>query len=60
MAKLNCQINPIETKEYPTPAQRPHYSLLNKSKIKKEFAIIIPYWKDSLDECLKKMGEGKC
>jgi dTDP-4-dehydrorhamnose reductase len=59
MAKLNCQINPIETKEYPTPAQRPHYSLLNKSKIKKEFGIIIPYWKDSLDECLIKLGERK-
>lgn len=57
MAKLECVINPIETVEYPTPATRPHYSLLNKSKIKKEFDIIIPYWKDSLDECLKKMGE---
>lgn len=59
IAKLNCQVNPIETKEYPTPAQRPHYSLLNKSKIKKEFNITIPYWKDSLDECLTKMGEKK-
>jgi len=59
MAKLDCQINPIETKEYPTPAKRPHYSLLNKSKIKKEFNISIPYWKDSLDECLRKMGERK-
>ena len=59
MAKLDCQINPIETKEYPTPAKRPHYSLLNKSKIKKEFNITIPYWKDSLDECLRKMGERK-
>jgi dTDP-4-dehydrorhamnose reductase len=57
MAKLDCIINPIETKEYPTPATRPHYSLLNKSKIKKEFGIIIPYWKDSLDKCLKIMGE---
>ncbi len=59
MAKLNCQINLIETKEYPTPAQRPHYSLLNKAKIKKEFDITIPYWKDSLDECLKTLGERK-
>ena len=59
MARLNCSINPIETKEYPTPAQRPHYSLLNKSKIKKEFNILIPYWKDSLEECLSKMGEMK-
>lgn len=57
MAKLDCKINSIETKEYPTPATRPHYSLLNKSKIKKEFGIIIPFWKDSLDECLQKMGE---
>ncbi|WP_304546373.1 sugar nucleotide-binding protein, partial [Sulfurimonas microaerophilic] len=49
MAKLDCKINPIETKEYPTPAMRPHYSLLNKSKIKQTFNIEIPYWKDSLD-----------
>ncbi|MDH4943442.1 dTDP-4-dehydrorhamnose reductase [Sulfurimonas sp. C5] len=59
MAKLDCTINPIETKEYPTPAKRPHYSLLNKSKIKQTFSIAIPYWKDSLDECLRKMGERK-
>jgi dTDP-4-dehydrorhamnose reductase len=57
MSKSTCQVNPIETKEYPTPAQRPHYSLLNKSKIKKEFNLSIPYWKDSLDECLTTMGE---
>ena len=49
----------LEGKEYPTPATRPHYSLLNKSKIKEEFGIIIPYWKDSLDECLTLMGERK-
>ena len=59
MAKIECQINPIETKEYPTPATRPHYSLLNKFKIKKEYNIVIPYWKDSLDTCLKKMQERK-
>ncbi|MCW8839083.1 MAG: dTDP-4-dehydrorhamnose reductase, partial [Thiovulaceae bacterium] len=57
MAKLECKINPIETKEYPTPATRPHYSLLNKSKIKNTFKIDVPYWKDSLDKCLRKMGE---
>ena len=57
MAKTECYINPIETKEYPTPASRPHYSLLNKTKIKKEFNLTIPYWKDSLDECLIKLGE---
>ena len=57
MAKLDCKVNPIETKEYPTPAKRPHYSLLNKSKIKNVFDIEIPYWKDGLDDCLKRLGE---
>lgn len=57
MAKIDCLINPIETKDYPTPAKRPHYSLLNKAKIKEEFHLTIPFWKDSLDECLKTMGE---
>jgi len=59
MAKLDCTINPIETFEYPTPASRPHYSLLNKAKIKKKFGITIPYWKDSLEACLVKLGERK-
>lgn len=57
MAKIDCKVNPIETYQYPTPAQRPHYSLLNKAKIKKEFNITIPFWKDSLDKCLRKLGE---
>lgn len=57
MAKLDCKINPIETFQYPTPAKRPHFSLLNKSKIKLTFNIEISYWKDSLDECLRIMGE---
>ena len=55
IAKLECQVNPIETKEYPTPAARPHYSLLNKAKIKKDFNITIPYYKDSLKECIEKL-----
>ena len=57
MAKLNCKINPIETYQYPTPAKRPHFSLLNKSKIKSRFNIEISYWKDSLDDCLRRLGE---
>ena len=59
MAKLDCKINPIETKDYPTTAKRPHFSVLNKSKIEKEFGLEIPYWKDSLDECLTRLGERK-
>ena len=59
MAKLDCKINPIETFQYPTPAKRPHFSLLNKSKIKSTFDLEIPYWKDGLDDCLKRLGERK-
>jgi dTDP-4-dehydrorhamnose reductase len=53
---INCKINPIETKEYPLPAVRPFYSVFNKSKIKQRFSIEIPYWRDSLQECMKKMS----
>lgn len=49
---ITCQVRPIETKAYPTPAKRPHNSLLNKTKIKKTYGLYIPYWKDSLTECL--------
>jgi len=53
LAPIKCKVNPIETKDYPTPAKRPHYSLLNKAKIKNTFELSIPYWKDSLPECLE-------
>ena len=59
MAKLSCNINPIESTQYPTPAPRPHYSVLNKAKIKREFGVEIPYWKDSLSDCLKNLGAKK-
>jgi dTDP-4-dehydrorhamnose reductase len=45
--EIDCHIKPIESKEYPTPAKRPHYSILNKNKIKKDFEVEIPYWRDS-------------
>ena len=48
LGKVNCHVKPIETKDYPTPAKRPHFSVLNKSKIKNDFEIDIPYWRDSL------------
>lgn len=51
-SELNCFVKPLETKDYPTPAKRPHYSLLNKAKIKHDFEITIPYWQDSLKTCL--------
>ena len=49
---IQCQVNPIETKEYPTLAKRPHYSVLSKAKIKKMYHLAIPYWKDSIKHCL--------
>lgn len=57
MAKLTCRVDPILTQAYPTPAKRPHYSVLDKSKIKHHFNIKIPYYKDSLDECLKALNQ---
>ncbi len=53
--KVNCHIKPIETKDYPRQAKRPHFSVLNKSKIKNDFEIVIPYWRDSLEKCIKKL-----
>ena len=51
----NCKVKPIQTKDYPTLAKRPHFSVLNKSKIKNDFDIEIPYWRDSLKECVEKI-----
>jgi dTDP-4-dehydrorhamnose reductase len=50
---ISCNVKPIESKDYPTPVRRPHYSVLNKKKIKTTFDLAIPYWKDSLEDCLK-------
>lgn len=52
-----CQVRPLLTSEYPTPASRPHYSVLDKSKIKQTFGLEIPYWEESLAECIKKLTE---
>ncbi len=52
-----CAVSPIETKDYPTPAKRPAYSILNKAKIKRQFGLTIPYWKDSLRRCISVLQE---
>ncbi|BAF72665.1 dTDP-4-dehydrorhamnose reductase [Sulfurovum sp. NBC37-1] len=59
LGNVKCEVSPIETKAYPTPAKRPYYSVLNKTKIKTAFGISIPYWKESLGECLKKIQKEK-
>lgn len=58
IAHISCAVNPIETKAYPTPARRPHYSVLNKAKIKSTFNLEIPYWKDSLVTCIDQLING--
>jgi len=52
LSGIDCSVRPIETKDYPTPAKRPHYSVLNKAKIKQTYTMPIPYWKDALQRCL--------
>ncbi len=49
----NCNVRPLHTEEYPAPAPRPHYSVLDKTKIKETYGIDIPYWEDSLTECIR-------
>ncbi len=52
LAGLKTTILPIETAQYPTPAVRPKYSVLNKKKIKETYGLQIPYWRDSLEKCI--------
>ena len=49
------KVSPCATKDYPTPATRPSYSVLDKTKIKRTFGISIPYWKDSLRKCISRL-----
>ncbi len=51
----DCIVKPVETKDYPLPAPRPFYSVMNKSKIKAFLNIEIPYWRDSLKRCLNNL-----
>ncbi len=57
ISNIDCKVIPIETKDYPTEAKRPMYSVLDKSKIKSDFNIKIPHWKDSLAYCIKKINQ---
>ena len=55
----DCKVRPLHTEEYPTPAALPHYSVLDKTKIKKTYGIEIPYWEESLRECVRDiLGQG--
>ena len=49
----NCHVSPLHTSEYPTPAARPHYSVLDKTKFKETYNVEVPYWEDSLKDCIQ-------
>ncbi|MDD4992720.1 MAG: dTDP-4-dehydrorhamnose reductase [Paludibacter sp.] len=52
IAGITCDVRPIETKDYPARTPRPHYSVLNKAKIKAIYGIVIPHWEESLVRCI--------
>lgn len=57
LEKLDCKINEISTAEFPTPAQRPAYSVLSTKRIETEFGIIIRHWKTALKECVERLNK---
>ena len=50
-----CDVQPCYSSEYPSPVQRPAYSVLDKRTLKETFCIEVPYWVDSLEACLRNM-----
>ena len=55
--EISIKVNSIESSQYPTPAKRPFYSVLNKNKIKKKYKMEVPFWRDALKECLNKIED---
>lgn len=51
-----CHVRPLHTDEYPTPARRPAYSVLDKTKIKETYHVAVPHWYDSLKECIEQLA----
>lgn len=55
----DCKVSPILTEDYPTAALRPHFSVFDKTKIKKTYGIEIPHWEESLQECIERLSSGE-
>lgn len=53
--QLSCDIQPCHSDEFPSKVRRPAYSVLDKSKIKETFGISVPYWTDSLKQCIANL-----
>ncbi len=58
LSGLKCKVKPIESKDYPTPAKRPFYSVLNKGKVKEDLGLEIKHWSESLKDCVEKLNSG--
>lgn len=59
LAALTCRVEPIETKDYPTRAIRPHYSVLNKTKLKETYHFPIPHWEESLRGVVRELSAAR-
>ena len=54
-----CDIQPCYSEEFPSPVKRPHFSVLDKSKLKQTFGFKVPYWTESLKKCIAELSEAK-
>ena len=52
-----CDIQPCHSDEFPSKVKRPHFSVLDKTKVKSTFGITVPYWKDSLQKCINELKQ---
>lgn len=57
LSNTKVKVNPIPGSAYPTKAKRPGFSVMDKTKIKQTFKLEIPYWRDSLEECIGRIKE---
>ncbi len=55
LKKIKLNLKPLRTRDYPLPARRPHFSVMDKSKIKSTFDLVIPHWRESLQQCIDRM-----
>jgi dTDP-4-dehydrorhamnose reductase len=55
LSGITCTIEPVDSSQFPTPARRPNYSVMDKGKIKADFGLTIPYWYNSLKDCISAL-----
>ena len=55
LKKMECELTPITSEQYPTAAKRPHYSVLTTQKLQQDYGLTTTYWRDALTECLQEI-----